>query len=148
MEEFPKWVPAAESHILRSPGKAPIVPLFPNFHVARDGVVSVLVTNAEEEAAVVAPAAVPQPAPAPVAETVHAPLAAHVASPSAGDAIRSSLGIAPEQSVSAAPIAQDNTLAELREIIEHSKDKPLDLVAELQKQFAPAPVVAEPPKKD
>ena len=56
MSEFPKWVEVHESHVHREEGKPPVVPRFPDFHVARDGgSITVLVTDAEHEARATSP---------------------------------------------------------------------------------------------
>lgn len=50
---YPKWVPVHESYIVRKEGEEGgdvhiSVPLFPEFHVDRDGTVTVLVADEEE----------------------------------------------------------------------------------------------------
>ena len=54
-QDFPKYIEPHPSHIHRKPATedgAPAhvsVPTFPHFHVARDGIVTVLVHDLEEE---------------------------------------------------------------------------------------------------
>ncbi|MDR3464152.1 MAG: hypothetical protein P4L76_17755 [Beijerinckiaceae bacterium] len=74
--DYPKWVKAHESHLVRKQvGEASHVaaPAFAQLHVDREGVVTVLVDSAEEEAMAMEPkaeetaAAAPIPAAAPPA---------------------------------------------------------------------------------
>ena len=64
MQEYPKYVTPDESFVVRHEGKVVNVPHWPHFHVDREGAVTVLVNNAEEEGrAVSAPPAPPVTAP-------------------------------------------------------------------------------------
>lgn len=49
MHEFPKWVVPHDSHVVRQ-GEHLSTPHFPDVHVGRDSVVTVLVHDAEQEA--------------------------------------------------------------------------------------------------
>jgi len=49
-EEYPKYIKPDASHIHTDAGGHVSVPLFPDHHVDRDGVVTVLVRDADEEA--------------------------------------------------------------------------------------------------
>lgn len=48
--EFPKWVVPHDTHVSRDAHGHVSVPLFPGHHVGRDGVVTVMVKDADEEA--------------------------------------------------------------------------------------------------
>lgn len=48
-KDYPKYVSVDPSHIVRANGHIS-VPAFPNFHIDRDGHVTVCVDNAEDEA--------------------------------------------------------------------------------------------------
>lgn len=66
-EEWPKWVEVHESHLVRS-GDGVVPPEWPEFHVRRDGVVTVLVKDEGEERRAVEPKAVAEPEHAPPEE--------------------------------------------------------------------------------
>ncbi len=70
MLEYPKYVEPHGDFVVREDGKPVNVPAWPDFHVGRDGTVTVLVRDENEEALVtgaspVPPAAVDLPTPAP-----------------------------------------------------------------------------------
>jgi hypothetical protein len=63
--QFPKWVTPHIGHVVRSQtADAPpaiVTPAFPHFHVGRDGAVTVLVHDADEEAHALRDPATPAP---------------------------------------------------------------------------------------
>ncbi len=77
-DEFPKWVKPDPSHVVKHNGNQ-VTPSFPHFNVARNGEVTVLVNNKDEEKKALAsvekerPASVEKERPAVTAERAKAP---------------------------------------------------------------------------